>query len=225
MQYQWINANNNNTNKSALIIYFAGWGTSPHWVTQWYLPSGCDLLVCWDYRDIGKQSINVDFSRYQQITLVAWSLGVWAAEQILPRLELNYTKTIAINGTPHPIDDRHGIPEAIFAGTLQGLTPKTRQKFERRMCGDTQLFEYYQQHTVPRSFDEVYAELEAIYQNYSADYQPSIVWDKAIIGDRDHIFPTINQQNYWLLQSTCQVISSPIPHFPFYYYQNWASLC
>ena len=41
---------------------------------------------------------------YSQITLIAWSMGVWAASQIMKQYpHLPVSQSIAINGTLYPI--------------------------------------------------------------------------------------------------------------------------
>lgn len=45
-----------------LIIYFAGWGTPASVVSHLTLPSGYDLLICYDYQDLTLPPF--DFDRY-----------------------------------------------------------------------------------------------------------------------------------------------------------------
>lgn len=204
-------------NVTALIIYFAGWGTSPELVRHYPLPKNCDLLLCWDYRTLDFQ---FDFSSYSQIHLVAWSMGVWAAEQVLP--DLPFANAVAINGTPLPMNDEFGIPDAIFKGTLEQLTPATHQKFTRRICGSGELLAQYQATPSPE-FEQVYAELAAIYSQLPHSKPPHIRWQKAIIGSKDQIFPAKNQQAYWL-QNSVKIYPVVAPHFLFPLFESWQAL-
>ncbi len=95
------------------------------------LPTDHDLLICYDYQDL---NLDFDFSAYRHIRLVAWSMGVWAAERALQGIRLK--SATAVNGTGLPCDDNFGIPDTIFKATLDNLTENTRLKFERRICGD-----------------------------------------------------------------------------------------
>lgn len=68
-----------------LILYFAGWGMPPDAVNHLILPENHDLLICYDYQDL---NLDFDFSAYRHIRLVAWSMGVWAAERALQGIRL-----------------------------------------------------------------------------------------------------------------------------------------
>ena len=63
-----------------LTLFFAGWGMDECPFMD-YCPENSDLLVCYDYR-----SLDFDFTLlqgYQEIRLIAWSMGVWAASMVL----------------------------------------------------------------------------------------------------------------------------------------------
>ncbi|MGV6989702.1 DUF452 family protein [Testudinibacter sp. P80/BLE/0925] len=215
MQTEWQISAENNPN---LIVYFAGWGTSPELVKHWQIPSDTDLLLCWDYRDL---TFNLDLSRYRTLHLVAWSMGVWAAEQTVA--ELPFASSVAINGTPCLIDDQHGIPHAIFQGTLDGFNELTRAKFERRMCGKRELLQQYQ--AIPaRPTEEIAQELAAVYRTFPHAKPASIRWQKAIVGTQDQIFPTANQLKYWQ-QTACEIRQLAVPHFALPIFSDWADLC
>lgn len=204
---------NNYSNPTDLILYFAGWGTPPELVADWARPANCDVLLCWDYRDL---TLAFDFSPYARVHVLAWSLGVWAADNSLPKT-LTLASATAVNGTPQPIDDAFGIPTAIFNGTLDGLQGKfaqrTREKFERRMTGDAARLAAYRQ-LPQRDLDDITAELQAV-QNTVLQKTSSmpIAWQRAIIGEQDAIFPPDNQNNYWrTLAPECRLEHLKAPH-------------
>ncbi|TCP94813.1 biotin synthesis protein BioG [Cricetibacter osteomyelitidis] len=201
-----------------LIVYFAGWGTPVSAVEHLALPQGYDLLLCYDYRNL---DLAFDFLAYEHIRLVAWSMGVWVAEQTMTKLPL--LSATAINGTALPCDDQFGIPKAIFEGTLSGLNAVTRTKFERRMCGDKQNFTQYQQLNGQRSDEEILSELTALYGFLQKHNETDkIQWTKAIIGLQDRIFPAENQQAYW----TNRTVISPVDkaHYLLAEYHCWEQL-
>ncbi|MGR3807816.1 DUF452 family protein [Pasteurella testudinis] len=202
-----------------LILYFAGWGTSPDLVRRWDIPDDYDLLLCWDYRTL---QFEFDLSRYQQLHLVAWSMGVWAAEQCLPA-NISLQSSVAINGTPGLIDDQFGIPSAVFSGTLHNFDDSTRAKFDRRMCGSREVLRQYQAGTL-RANDEIKAELSAVYQALATAKAPHIRWQKAIVGSQDRIFPSANQLAYWQRQG-CRIEQIDAPHFCFAHFDNWIDIC
>ena len=62
-------------------------------VLSWIIaPENSDLLVCYDYR-----SLDFDFTLlqgYQEIRLIAWSMGVWAASMVLQDMDLLFVSVL-----------------------------------------------------------------------------------------------------------------------------------
>ncbi|EDJ90134.1 dithiobiotin synthetase [Haemophilus influenzae R3021] len=198
-----------------LIVYFAGWGTPLDEVAHLILPTDHDLLICYDYQDL---NLDFDFSAYQQIRVVAWSMGVWAAERALQGIRLK--SATAVNGTGLPCDDNFGIPCAVFKGTLENLTENTRLKFERRMCGDKA--EDYQQFPT-RPFDEIHQELTALFAMIGQDRRTDLIrWTNALIGSQDKIFMPANQHRYWTPRCTVQETDGG--HYLFSRFSHWSAL-
>ena len=106
-------------NQKHLLLFFAGWGMdeTPFLTIH---PTDKDWMICYDYRSL---EFDADIlQEYSEITLIAWSMGVWAASQIMKQyLSLPLSQSIAINGTLYPIHETKGITPTIFEGTLQGL--------------------------------------------------------------------------------------------------------
>lgn len=202
---------------SNLILYFAGWGTPPSAVAHLQIPQNFDLLICYDYQDL---QLQFDFSAYNDIYLVAWSMGVWVAEQVLQNVAIH--KAVAINGTPKPNDDQFGIPSAIFQGTLDHLNATTRNKFERRMCQSREVLAQYQQLPDYRSLENIQRELSFLAQQIKQRPAVTFQWHQAWIATQDHIFPVANQQAYW--QSHCPVKTIEAGHYTFPYFQQWQQL-
>ena len=107
-------------NQKHLLLFFAGWGMdeTPFLTIH---PVDKDWMICYDYRSL---TFDVGLlETYSQITLIAWSMGVWAASQIMKQYpHLPVSQSIAINGTLYPIHEIKGIAPSIFDGTLQGLS-------------------------------------------------------------------------------------------------------
>ncbi len=67
-------------NQKHLLLFFAGWGMdeTPFLTIH---PTDKDWMICYDYRSL---EFDADIlQEYSQITLIAWSMGVWAASQIM----------------------------------------------------------------------------------------------------------------------------------------------
>ncbi len=97
------------------------------------MAEGFDCLLCFDYR-----TQEFDYSlldAYREFRLLAWSMGVWVAGQILSGHTYPWEMKLAVNGTPFPIDDRRGIAEAVIHGTLENFSDATLARFRRRICG------------------------------------------------------------------------------------------
>lgn len=129
-------------NQKHLLLFFAGWGMdeTPFLTIH---PTDKDWMICYDYRSLAFDTDLLE--TYSQITLIAWSMGVWAASQIMKQYpHLPVSQSIAINGTLYPIHETKGIAHSIFDGTLQGLNEQTLQKFQRRMCGSIADYKTFQ---------------------------------------------------------------------------------
>ena len=77
-------------NQKHLLLFFAGWGMDETPFLQIH-PTDKDWMICYDYRSL---EFDADIlQEYSEITLIAWSMGVWAASQIMkqyPSLPLSY---------------------------------------------------------------------------------------------------------------------------------------
>ena len=156
---------------------------------------GYDILVVWDYREL---NFNWQpFFRYDEICLIAWSMGVFAASitihEILPRV----TMRVAVNGTLNPIDDRTGIPPAIWHGTHRMLSPVTWRKFQRRMCDSAEQYETFHDKAPRRAIDDLKEELEALETHTIFHVEQMSEWDLAVISRHDAIFPYDHQVSAW----------------------------
>lgn len=215
---------NNQNNK--LLLFFCGWSASPLLFRDLEVDEVTDLWIVYDYQTL---SFDESVSGYQKIDLIAWSMGVWAADYLLHQGLLSHVvfTATALNGTPYPISDTFGIPEAIFLGTLENLTDENLRRFNRRMCGSREKLVTYEQAAPSRPLIEVRNELNAIYQAQkttpndtpSAFINSSSFWTHAIICTDDLIFPATHQRTYW--QDRCPVTELAAPHYPFYLWKHW----
>ena len=177
-----------------LILIFAGWGMDDKVFADLSRP-GYDVMVVWDYSSF---YINWEIlHHYNEICILAWSMGVFAAAQTTHAIGHKVTRRIAVNGTPKPVDDRYGIPEAIFNGTLHGLNENSLRKFYRRMCATPQAFAQFTERAPKRDIDTLRAELQSILDRTFFGLGDSMEWDLAIIGRDDRIFPHHNQRRAW----------------------------
>ncbi|MBN2165941.1 MAG: DUF452 family protein [Marinilabiliaceae bacterium] len=213
MQHFWLKKQN----CDHLIIFFGGWGTDKNPFSQLEC-NNFDLLMFYDYKlmelPIGFELI---ISSYPKITLIAWSLGVWVANELIAPFIDNISYGLAINGTLDPISDDKGLPIAVFDGTLQNMSALNLVKFNRRMVlrdKDRKLFEANIPHRKWEDLRDELAHLKEVIKPSSNE-----VYSHAFIGTSDLVFLTENQKNYW--SDSVIVIEKETAHFPFYHFSSW----
>ena len=103
MRHEFVKREGN----SRLILIFAGWGMDATPFRHISRP-GYDTLVLWDYRDLTADWSLV--SEYEEIVLIAWSMGVYAASMSIHAIDRQISTRIAVNGTLSPVDNLRGIP-------------------------------------------------------------------------------------------------------------------
>jgi pimeloyl-[acyl-carrier protein] methyl ester esterase len=206
-----------------LLMFFNGWGMDDRIASLLF--DGCreslegDFLACHDYRSLQPET---DFQRlrerYGRITLVAWSLGVWAARHAVPFF---VDRAIAINGTLNPVSQTDGIPPEIFEATLSSWSDDNRQRFNRRMCGSGEVLDVFSSVSPMRETAEQKEELLCLAQYLRTEGipdEPPWQYSHAIIGGRDMIFPASHQFSGW--KGVPQTIIADMPHFPLFHFSN-----
>lgn len=201
----------NNGNKRLLVI-FAGWGmdAAPF---EGLRHEAYDIAVVWDYRDLALDGTL--WQGYAEVCVLAWSMGVFAAQMAMPMMDCPLGRRIAVNGTPRPVDDEAGIPESIFDATLRNMDERSRAKFYRRMCGGTARCEAFLSKAPQRGIDEAVEELRAIGLRARRPMTTAShgMWDMAIIGADDAIFPASNQRRAWAGIPAVEIESPHLPDF------------
>lgn len=181
-----------------------------------------NILMLYDYADlIPDQDLQKLFGAYKKIVLVAWSMGVWAGQQLFYPFLSELTASLAINGTLCPIDDQLGIPEDIVRGTLANLDEKQRLKFYHRMCRDRVLYRSFLNNQPLRSVESQRRELAALLETARDGSREKSIYNCAVVSEHDRIMPTKNQLNFWPEKIVRRVDGS---HFLFNAYGSWDEL-
>lgn len=192
-----------------LLLIFAGWAMDAAPFSH-IKANGMDVAVVWDYRDIDTPLPDT-IASYSEICIMAWSFGIPAAARFMSaNPQLPITARVAINGTMTPVNDRTGIPEAIFRGTLEGLCERSLTKFYRRMCGSAEAFARFMSVRPERDITTLAAELEAVAGRHTT-YSNSL-WDSVVISAADAIIPPANQEAAW--QGHHDIRRIDAPHMP-----------
>jgi len=199
---------------SRLTLLFLGWGMDWH-VVSGLSHSGSDLAVVYDYRSLCGEEISVLIARYEEVNVVAWSFGVYAASRVLAPFGNRIGRRVAVNGTMIPVNDNFGIPRAIFDGTLANFCERSLRRFYRRMCTSATQFAEFCKCSPQRQVSELAEEL-ACFDNY-VDGCPRahFRWDFAVVGKADAIFPPEAQSVAWCGENTAveEVDCGHLPDF------------
>jgi biotin synthesis protein BioG len=215
MKKKWINRKGN----MACILFFNGWGMDEQ-VLNGIDHSGFDVCHLNDFSDTDPFQA-VDFP-YDKIIVVAWSLGVCFASNILSVSKLKITQSLAINGTPLAWHDELAIPHATFKQTLDGWNNRNRFKFNLRMFGGKSELEKAAKQLSQRSNESQKSELEYFYRLGHPAPVPNFSWDRTVVGMNDQIVPPTHQLRFW--EANTKVIRTDWNHYPFFDITNWHEL-
>ncbi len=203
------------------LLLFLGWGISASQLPA-ILSRNYKIVTLEDYSDYSADAGKDYFKELagnledaREIAVMAWSFGVRIATDFLLhyRGALPVTCTVAVNGTPFHIDDRKGIPTAVFNGTLENLSPANLKKFNRRMFGNAAELNEFSDRTTERDFDNLKDELRMFAQLPPSGSELPGIWERAVVCSDDRIFPWEAQQAAW------EALSVPVriidgSHFP-----------
>ena len=210
MQFHWLNKQNNDR----LIIFFTGWSFD-YKPFEFIKCENFDVLMVYDYNDFEIPVI----PEYKEYFLISWSMGVYAAYILKDKLP-KFSKKIAINGTPYPVDDEYGIPAKPFLLTLRHAKQGLEEKFYQNIFAKTEEYNRYISTAVERSIENRVTELNSLYEkikNTRLSYDK--YYDKALISTNDKIIPTQNQINFWKNNAVIEMLEAG--HFPYYNFKSW----
>jgi pimeloyl-[acyl-carrier protein] methyl ester esterase len=201
-----------------LIVVFGSWGTDENTFTP-LCTDDFDFILFYNY-SADEALVLPEMKSYRKITLIAWSLGVWAAEYLSPRTKIAADVAIAVNGTPVPADDQYGIPLNIFEGTLNNISEENMEKFYLRMFGDKKTYELNKDRIPERSVKSLSDELRWLYNRIMEQKESGFRWNYAITSETDRVFPSENVNSYWSKEVNTKHIIVPFPH---YFFHKWKS--
>lgn len=201
-----------------LIVFYGGWGTDENVFTP-LCTDDFDFILFYNY-SADEALVLPETKTYNSITLIGWSLGVWAAEYLSGRTGIKPDLTIAANGTPVPADDHYGIPLKIFEGTLNNITEANMEKFYLRMFGDKKTYLRNADRIPHRPLKSLHDELRWLYNRMMEQKEPGFKWDYAVTSVTDRVFPAKNTNDYWEKEKGTKHIILPLPH---YFFHEWKS--
>jgi hypothetical protein len=201
-----------------LVVFYGGWGTDEHVFTP-LCNDEFDFILFYNY-SADEALVLPEMKTYEKITLIGWSLGVWAAEYLSAKTGIIPDITIAVNGTPIPADDQYGIPLNVFEGTLNNITEENIDKFYLRMFGDKKTYETNISRVPHRTLKSLQDELRWLYNRIMEQKEPGFKWDYAVTSEIDRVFPSKNLKGFWEKEENTKHIILPLPH---YFFHKWNS--
>jgi biotin synthesis protein BioG len=203
-----------------LVVVYVGWGADENAFTP-LCNDEFDFILFYDY-SADEALVLPEMKTYTSITLIGWSLGVWAAEYLSPKTGIKPDITIAVNGTPVPAHDKYGIPLNIFEGTLNNISEKNMIKFYLRMFGDKKTYRLNQDRIPHRTVKSLHDELRWLYNRIMEQKEPGFRWDYAVTSEFDRVFPSKNQKSYWQKEENTKYIVLPLTHYLFHHWVSFS---
>ena len=215
MKTGWLNQQGN----PSCILFFAGWGMDP--VPFAPIPVlEHDLLIIYDYNKL--QTIipyELTNKRYETLHLVAWSMGVWMAAEMMAND--CFASSTAINGTLTPIDNQSGIASTTYDTMIDNFSEAALEDFYFSMFTVKEEAALFFNNRPQRSPDNIFNELVALKKMYSMYGAPDDCYTRKIVGSRDRVFSARNQTRSWG-KDRCTLLK--VSHFPFYAWPSWDSI-
>lgn len=201
----------NPTNRRVILI-FSGWSTTPDFYSDLHT-EGWDIIIVYDYTD---KYLNTDILKeYSTVFILAWSLGVRAAELVAKDLlEIGIAAAFAVNGTPFPADDQYGIPPFIYDGTEANLTFKNLMRFRNRMDAGSLSGSKFKIESDADDDDAILRLKKELRNLHDGTESIQLPWKRAYISDNDRIFPVANQIIAWSsFLPSLQIIHKKAGHY------------
>ena len=202
-----------------LVVFFGTWGTDEN-VFVPLCNDEFDFILFYNY-SADQALVLPQMKSYRKITLIGWSLGVWAAEYLSASTGIIPDVTIAVNGTPVPLNDHYGIPPRSFEESLDNITGESMDKFYYRMFGNRRTYNLNSDKIPHRTLKSLHIELRWLYNRIMEQKDPGFRWDYAVISESDRIFPSGNLMNYWNKAKDTKQIIVPYPHYMFYKWNSY----
>ena len=177
-------------NSNDLVVFLTGWGCDDNQFKNF--SSSKNLLLCWDYCTL---DFEFDFSKYNKVSLLAYSAGVLVACLLKEKFP-KFDKTIAVNGNPLMIDKKFGIDKKIIDLMLNLNLDNCMDFISTYLVYDKQELEKFLATPSYRPFESSKQELLKLQGYCNLKFTP-MDFDKIILSDNDKIFNLSTQQEYF----------------------------
>lgn len=194
-----------NNNSQDLIVFFSGWGCDYNQFVN--LHDNKDVLTLYDYQDL---ELDFDFSKYDNIYVIAYSAGVFIAS-ILGDTIPNVRQKVAMCGNPYLFDKKLGL-SCDAVRVLKEVNLDNYLDFRRQyMVFSDEEYKKYNQLASLRTFESCERELVALQRMYKEKKeQINPEFDKAFAAENDLIFKLSVQKDFY--KDKLQVIKNARHH-------------
>ena len=177
-------------NSNDLVVFLTGWGCDDNQFKNF--SSSKNLLLCWDYCTL---DFEFDFSKYNKVSLLAYSAGVLVACLLKEKFP-KFDKTVAVNGNPLMIDAKFGIDKNITDLMLNLNLDNCMDFISTYLVYDKQELEKFLSTPSYRPFESSKHELLKLQEYCNLKFTP-MDFDKIILSDNNKIFNPLTQQEYF----------------------------
>ncbi|EGF1228894.1 DUF452 family protein [Campylobacter jejuni] len=200
MKYEFLCKN---PDSKKLIVVFGGFASHPSHFS--HLKSDKNVILFYDYENF---DLILDFKAFDELFLIAFSMGVCVANRLLK--EFNFKQKIAINGTNLGIDKSKGIHPTIFKKTLQNFKLEHFKEALFKECKSLA------KDFIFKDEKALKIELEKLFDFALTKQEENFLWDKVYSSKEDEIFPPNALKNAFL-----KLIFLDEPHFAFFHFKTW----
>ena len=208
-----------NHNKNSLILFFFFFYTDANCFIE-FDNGKSDILFVYDYSDMENNPIEYfDFLNYTQVSVIAYSYGVWALnyvynQDLLPQIH----SSCAISGTFCPVDNDYGVNEKVYELMARSLNSDTIEKFEQKMAlgASSPLNIKRANRKIENLADEL---LNIRMVSKHTWFKKNFNFDKVILTKKDRIFPYSSQANFWATHKN--KLELECGHFPFFEFRDF----
>jgi len=211
--------------KTRLLIFFGGFYTDYNCFEEFDTKTS-DILFVNDYSSLDfNELMYFDFSCFSEINLIAYSYGVWAANEAYKAHALpQINKSVGISGTYYPVHPEFGINPKVFNIMLNALSLETMAKFEQNMLANCAGAKSGGLIKKPqRSLENLRDELINIkkYSKYPEDGE-EFEFETMILTKNDKIFSYKAQENFFNSRNWKNTRSLVLNtgHFPFFEFKT-----
>ncbi|TQR34724.1 DUF452 domain-containing protein [Campylobacter sp. MIT 99-7217] len=202
--YQGISSSN-------LILFFSAFGSHPshfrHLKSNKY-----DVLMCYSYENIDLNLQDL-IKPYENVYLIGWSLGVFAAAKLLQ--DYVFLKNLAINGTTAVLEILQITPEFYKKAMNEFNLLNFKKSIFAERIEQTQEFAFKDESSLKQ-------ELSNLLKFAMTPPNLRFLWDKVLISKQDKFFPPKACAEFFRHQSTLMVTNEP--HFVFFGFNSWDEL-